>query len=241
MINKKLIIDLINMGDREIIITCDYLRTIKKSTNNNKHLGQACLELAMMGNLNAMHTMSIIFSYGLMCKQNKEEALYWIIKSVNKKFYPSFLTLANFYSQEWANLKRDDKKSIELIKKAALNKFLPGITMLGICYKSGEQIVQDNRKAIKYLKEASNLGDEMAMWFLSAMILHKLKIKDQSEGIFWLKESAKNKCPFAHNTLAYFYLDGSHGLEKNKDLYNYHIDMELSLKKKLVSQSLERL
>lgn len=240
-IDKSLVSELVVLGDQEILIVCNYLKNIVRLINTDTDLGQVCLKLARNGIVEAEYTISNIFRWGLMCQQNKEQALYWCQRSVKKNYAPALLLLSNFYSTGWPGIKINFRKSFELAEKAASKNFIPAIVTLGSYYREGYCINKNTKKAIWYYQKAAELGDNNAMWCLSIILLKDPNFKDESEGLKWFGKAINKGSPFAHSTLAYFHMGGKYGFRKDKSLFEYHIKMEASLNERMVKSCLKGL
>ena len=241
-IDKDLVRDLVEFGDQEIFLICNYLRetSFKYKVNNNK-IAEKCFDQATKGVAEAQHVMAYILASGLMCKVDSSEALYWCSEAIKQKYIPSFCTILSLYDTAIAESKFNKNEIIDFIEYSASHSYIPAINILGLSYKTGELVQKDLDKSFGYYEQGASLGDDASKWYLSTMLLREPRFMNIELGMKYLIELTKREYPFAHFTLAYYHLNGKHGLEKDELLFDYHIEKEISLTEKMVSKCLMNL
>lgn len=103
------------------------------------------------------------------------------------------------------DLNDNPEKAIKDIEIAAEMDNIPALHFLGSCYLEGEYVDEDNKKAEKYLKRASEMGDAASQCDY-AKLLSKVGKKEEFKK--WLRKSAEGGNSGAQYLLATKILEG---------------------------------
>lgn len=101
-------------------------------------------------------------------RERDENAYYWFSEASKQHNAWGEYFLAKFLEMgsDWANIKPDRKRAVELYERSAMNGCVPAITELAYCYYYGKGVKKNKKKAIELFHTAASKGDESAIYRL---------------------------------------------------------------------------
>ncbi len=104
---------------------------------------------------------------------------------------------------------KDEKKGIELFRKAAAAGHPRGMTELGLSYLAGIGVAKDEKEAVKWFRKAADAGDFLGMTMLGSRYGQGQGVtKNETEAVRWYRKAAEGGCSAAANNLGLYYLTG---------------------------------
>lgn len=179
-----------------------------------------------MGVKKAAVGIGLMYEHGFSLEKDIAQAKEWYTKGVAFGDPDAMLKLALLYSAG-EDAEPDINKAIDLATKASAKRCRGAMLFLGGIYYQGTQGKATNIPlALKWFKEAVDLGDREGMMILGAMYLQDNLPglpKDVKTGYFWLRKAAELGETAAMKLLSKIYIDGEIA-EKNviKSRYWYN-------------------
>ncbi len=117
---------------------------------------------------------------------------------------------------------KDEKKGVELLRKAALKGYPNAQAKLGSCYYKGFMCETNIENAVKWFRRAAYNGDPQGQYRLGVYLLLDAKgIKqNMADGINWIKKAAIQEYVLSQVVLGICYLNGD-GVKQDYDIAFY--------------------
>ncbi len=221
--NKSILRSLIRINDPEIAMVCKLLR-MKGSLSDAKsnQIAEKCLIEAKNGIKDSQYLLSKIYKWGLMCDANPIAGKKWCNKAYNHNHIAAAFDMAMYCDiPELGD--NDNHKMISYLVESSEMNYIPSLLMLGSIYDLGVIVLEDKMKSYDYYEKASKLGSPHAKLKIANLLLRSESAFDEENGLKFLIELTTQDFPDAHFMIAYFYMDGSHGLEMNQEKVSYHL------------------
>lgn len=141
---------------------------------------------------------------------------------------PEWLGKLYFYGNEAFEIEPDYTEAVTWLKKASRGGNDNAMNLLGICYKNGLGVEQDDKGAIHCYEHASRLNNVIAMVNLAREYIQgKVDFKNAEDGIELLQKALEMGSPSAACDLGVIYCKGEiteKDLEKGFHLLNIAVD-----------------
>ena len=117
-------------------------------------------------------------------KKNIKKGIKYLEIAAKKNCVRSQFLLANYYDDEEKkiyNIKKDNTKAFKYYKMTADNKFVPGLTIIGIMYSEGKGVKKNMEKAYKYVNLAKTTDGSKLIDDLPFFPEDKIRLKEMME------------------------------------------------------------
>ncbi len=170
---------------------------------------------AELGNVDAQIALGYFYLTGaktMSCKPNQQLALYWMECAAEQGSKEARTSLGGWLAEGRAGTV-DEERAVSLIKECASEGYPAALTWLGTFYLKGfHKIKKDLQRALKHLKEAAELDDVDAMFFLANSYYDgTFGEEDHEAAFYWYKKGAELNDPDCCYALACMYRDGHRG------------------------------
>ena len=124
---------------------------------------------ARAGNLNAMFQLAVCYEFGTGTSVDLDKAVEWYRKGAKEGDAFAMERLGYLYSEGFGDVKPDAGMAFEWFLRAAMEGVTSSMTMVGHCYLKGIGVEASEEEAVKWLRMASDNGDDEAKDMLSAI------------------------------------------------------------------------
>jgi tetratricopeptide (TPR) repeat protein len=149
--------------------------------------------LADSGNAVALYYLAKMYQEGQGVAQDLNEAIFLYEKSAEKEFVTAYLQLAFIYYMDADFEDADFKKAFYWFNRAAIASNSEGQFWLGVLYKIGNGVGQDNGMALTWFRRSARQGNVQAQYKVAEMIyFHEtsLGLTDDDQVLKWAKLAA---------------------------------------------------
>ncbi|MBR5709744.1 MAG: rhomboid family intramembrane serine protease [Thermoguttaceae bacterium] len=119
------------------------------------------------------------------------------------------------YGNSALHIKKNVNTAANYYKRAVKFDNPVAIYNLGILYRDGDGVENDDAKAFELFKQAADLGDSDAQSEYGRMLYFEKENK--KEGVEWLKKASENGSQTARFFLACIYYEGDENVEQNQE------------------------
>jgi uncharacterized protein len=181
-------------------------------------------QAASKGHADAQYMLGMLRLEGRGIEACEERAIYWFERAA---FEGNQLALLQLGITSYGRGKEGREKSFRIFESLARQSLPEAQFRLGILYFTGEVSRIDFERSRQLLTQASQAGHSKAQF--SLYLLEKLLLgidSEKSDGVAWLKESAKQGYAPAQHALSHLYMNGF-----LKGEWHYHYWLSLAAKK----------
>ena len=158
------------------------------------------------GNASAMCDMGYCYAYGYGVQKNIQRAWELFQKAANKGYSLAYVIIGNYYFIGSENVEQNDREAAENWLTAARMGDVIGLYKLGLCYKYGIGVEQNDKEAVKWLTKSAKKDYGKAQYELGNYYLFA---GDYKTAYKWLSKSKKNGVSEAKKLIEqHFYVDG---------------------------------
>lgn len=183
-----------------------YLYGLKNTAVNYDKALKWLTKAEKAGNASAICDMGYCYANGYGVPQNIQKAWELYQKAASMGYSPAYVILGNYYFMGSDNVEQNDRDAADNWQTAAHMGDVVGLYKLGLCYKYGIGVEQNETEAIKWLTKSAKKNYGKAQYELGNYYLFA---KDYKNAYKWLDKSKKNGIPEAKKLIdQLFFADG---------------------------------
>ncbi|MDY3333314.1 MAG: SEL1-like repeat protein [[Actinobacillus] rossii] len=152
-------------------------------------------QAADLGNVSAETNLGFLYAYGIGVKANKEKALYWLKKAMDKKHSEAYFILGRIYEKGTSVIEKSSLKAFELYSMAAHQGHGMAKNNLAVMLINGKDVKKDETRALELFLEAA---EEYKVVF-SMIALYQIYSQgtkeipqDLEKAKYWLEKAKEN-------------------------------------------------
>ena len=127
-----------------------------------------------------------------------KKGLSWLKRAIENELAIAQANMASIYLFGRYGVQKNEKKAIELLEKAAVQKHRWAQAELGRRYLYGQGVNQDYNMAFFHLVQAAWHNNPMGQFYLAELFFNGWGVdKDEKSSSFWLEKLNKNSSPEA--------------------------------------------
>ena len=174
--------------------------------------------LAKQGNAEAQYYMHWLGGRGGGRQISTDRAKYWLIKSSEQGYAPALHKESGYYVYGYTDkgYEKDEKKAIELLKRAVETGYADSQLLLGTYYMKGVKSVRKNpEKRLNLITKAAEQNHAWAQNDLGNIYLGTSDVPiNYEKALYWLKKAAEGGLGTAQANLGLMYINGQ-GMRKS--------------------------
>ncbi|MCX2962429.1 tetratricopeptide repeat protein [Rodentibacter caecimuris] len=147
----------------------------------------------------AQANLGFYYAKGIGTIPDKEQALYWLNKSIAQNETQAYFLLATLFSEGNSIVQQDDKQAFEYYKKAAEMGHGLAQNNLANWLFNGRYVKRNEEEAIKWLQKAANENNIVVAMFALSQIYSNGSIdtpQDLEKAKYWLEKAKENGFTF---------------------------------------------
>ena len=111
--------------------------------------------------------------------KNNNDSLTWVKVDTNSTYYQNKIAWRFYNGDKY--IKKNDAEALRLWNKSANGGYAPAQIQLGLLYRYGDIVPQDNKKAVEWFTKAVNQGNTDAMMHLANCFAFGLGVKEDDK------------------------------------------------------------
>lgn len=158
------------------------------------------------GSASALADLGYCYANGYGVKKDERKAWEYFQESANKGYSPAYVIMGNYYFFGSNTIEQNDRDAAENWQIAANKGNEVGLYKLGLCYKYGIGVKQDEKESLRWLTKSAKKSYSLAQYELGNYYFYR---KEYQNAYKWLNKAKKAGNKMAKRMIdQHFYLDG---------------------------------
>lgn len=156
------------------------------------------MKAAEAGHTGAQFSVSDNYRSGTGVERDLDEAEKWAGKAAEREYLPAIRMLGVIALTRYQSTKNEEqaRRAAKWMRKAADRGDATAQYNLGLLYRQGSGVQQDEAEAVRWLRKAADAGDDYAQLALGRSYLRGRGVEqDYGEARRWLETALKSKDP----------------------------------------------
>ena len=137
------------------------LRNVKINTSKALHWLK---EAAAKNEASAISNLGYCYSIGRGVQKDESKAWAYFKKAADMGYTPAIIAVGNYYFYGSSEVEQSDREAATYWQKAAAEGDMLGLYKLGLCYKYGIGVEQNDAQAVKWIEKSAKKGFSRAQY-----------------------------------------------------------------------------